>query len=110
GGSPLRALTLSTRGTALVSAWLAGQPVSEDQVEGALARRLLDAGLAHPDPPARPPETIHDVTVVVPVYADPERLRACLAPLAGGPSVIVVDDGSPEPEAIAAVAHDIGAR
>ena len=27
GGSPLRALTLSPRGTALVSAWLAGQPV-----------------------------------------------------------------------------------
>jgi mycofactocin system glycosyltransferase len=110
GGSPLRALTLSPRGSALVSAWLAGQPVSQDQGARALARRLLDAGLVHPDPPAQPPEVIHDVTVVVPVYADPERLRACLAPLAAGPSVIVVDDGSPEPEPVRAVAQEIGAR
>lgn len=110
GGSPLRALTLSPRGTALVSGWLAGQPVSEDPGERGLARRLLDAGLVHPDPPARPPHVIHEVTVVVPVYADSERLRACLAPLAGGPSVIVVDDGSPEPDPIAAAAQEIGAR
>jgi mycofactocin system glycosyltransferase len=110
GGSPLRALTLSPRGAALVSSWLAGQPVREDRGERALARRLLDAGLAHPDPPARAPAAIHEVTVVVPVYADPERLRACLAPLAGGPDVIVVDDGSPEPDPIAAVAEEIGAR
>lgn len=110
GGSPLRALTLSPRGTALVSAWLAGEPLGEDAAERALARRLLDAGVVHPDPPARAPEAIHEVTVVVPVYADPERLRACLAPLAGGPSVIVVDDGSPEPDPIAAAAQEIGAR
>ncbi|MGN6871263.1 MAG: mycofactocin biosynthesis glycosyltransferase MftF [Solirubrobacteraceae bacterium] len=109
GGSPLRALTLSPRGTGLVSAWLAGQPVGEDREERTLARRLLDAGLAHPDPPARPPETIHEVTVVVPVYADPERLRACLIPLAGGPEVIVVDDGSPDPDPIVAVARETGA-
>jgi mycofactocin system glycosyltransferase len=110
GGSPLRALTLSARGAALVSAWLAGRPVSDDPGERALARRLLDAGLAHPDPPARASEAIEEVTVVVPVYADPERLRACLAPLAGGPNVIVVDDGSPDPDPIEAVTHEIGAR
>jgi mycofactocin system glycosyltransferase len=110
GGLPLRALTLSPRGTALVSGWLAGQPVGQDRTERALARRLVDAGLAHPDPPARPPEAMGEVTVVVPVYADPERLRACLALFAGGPNVIVVDDGSPDPDPIAAVAHEIGAR
>jgi mycofactocin system glycosyltransferase len=110
GGSPLRALTLSSRGTALTSAWLAGQPVGEDAAARALARRLLDAGLVHPDPPPRAPGAIEEVTVVVPVYADPERLRACLAPLAGGPSVIVVDDGSPDPDPIAAAAQEIGAR
>ncbi len=109
GGSPLRSLTLSPRGTGLVSAWLAGQPVGEARDERRLARRLLDAGLADPDPPPRPPEAVHDVTVVVPVYADPERLRACLAPLAGGPRLIVVDDGSPDPAAIAAVAEQVGA-
>ena len=110
GGSPLRMLRLSARATTLVSGWLAGEPVGEDRDERALARRLLDAGLANPDPPARPPDTIRDVTVVVPVYADPERLRACLAPLAGSASVIVVDDGSPDPDPIAAAAHAAGAR
>jgi mycofactocin glycosyltransferase len=110
GGSPLRMLRLSARATSLVQGWLAGQPVGDDPGERALARRLLDAGMAHPDPPARPSAAIHEVTVVVPVYADPERLRACLAPLAGGPSVIVVDDGSPNPDPIAAVAREVGAR
>jgi mycofactocin glycosyltransferase len=110
GGSPLRALTLSPRGTALVGGWLAGRPVGDDPHERALARRLLDAGLAHPDPPAREPQAIREVTVVVPVYADPDRLRRCLAPLADGPPVIVVDDGSPDPHPIAAVADEIGAE
>ena len=110
GGSPLRALTLSARATSVVHGWLAGQPVGEDQAERLLARRLLDAGLVWPDPPARPPEAIDEVTVVVPVYADPERLRACLAPLGGGPRVIVVDDGSPVPEPIVTVAEQAGAR
>ncbi len=110
GGSPLRALTLSPRGAALLVGWLTGQPVGDDAAGRALARRLLDAGLAQPDPPARAPEGLEEVTVVVPVYADPERLRTCLAPLAGGPSVIVVDDGSPDPDPIATVAREIGAR
>ena len=94
GGSPLRALTLSPRGSVLMSGWLAGRAVTADREERALARRLLDAGLAHPDPPARAPDATHEVTVVVPVYDDAERLRRCLAALAGGPHVIVVDDGS----------------
>ena len=110
GGSPLRVLRLSARGATLVTAWLAGQPVGADESERALARRLLDAGLAHPDPPPRGPDAIDEVTVIVPVYADPERLRRCLAPLAGGPSVIVIDDGSPDPQPIASVADEIGAR
>ena len=109
GGSPLRALTLSPRGSVLMSGWLAGRAVTADREERALARRLLDAGLAHPDPPARAPDATHEVTVVVPVYDDAERLRRCLAALAGGPHVIVVDDGSPDPRQIAAVAHELGA-
>ena len=114
GGSPLRALTLSPRGTALLRGWLAGQPVggnhdtTGDGGERVLARRLLDAHLLHPDPPAPPQGPEPDVTVVVPVYADPERLAACLAPLEG--PVIVVDDGSPDGDAIAAVAERSGAR
>jgi mycofactocin system glycosyltransferase len=119
GGSPLRALTLSPRGTSLLQGWLAGKPVGGSDVEGLLARRLLDAGLADPDPPARPqpsdpparPQASDpDVTVVVPVYADPDRLRACLGRLARRWPVIVVDDGSPDADAIEAVAHRCGAR
>lgn len=125
GGYPLRVLTLSPRGAQLVSGWLAGQPVQEDLGARRLARRLLDAGLVDPDsPPSTPnpnpppstlnpnptPPTESPVTIVVPVYADPERLAACLAPLAGGPPVIVVDDGSPDGEAIADVAERFGVR
>lgn len=113
GGSPLRALTLSARGTSLLRGWLAGQPVGYGEAEGRFARRLLDAGLADPDPPddaATQRERAGTLTIVVPVYADPERLRACLAPLAGEWPVIVVDDGSPDPDAIAAVADEFGAR
>ena len=108
GGSPLRSLTLSERGTFLLEGWLAGQPTGESDGEGLLARRLLDAGLLNPDPPAPPPRSGPNVTVVVPVYADPERLQACLAPLAG--PVIVIDDGSPDGQAIAAVCERFGAH
>jgi mycofactocin glycosyltransferase len=110
GGSPLRALTLSPRGASLVAGWLAGQSVGESDGEGLLARRLLDAGLVDPDPPARPERCDPGVTIVVPVYADPDRLGACLAPLAGRWPVIVVDDGSPDGGAIARVADRCGAR
>ena len=110
GGSPLRALTLSRRGTSLLHGWLAGQPVGADGGEGLFARRLLDAGLVDPDPPARRERSEAEVTIVVPVYADPDRLQACLAPLAGRWPVIVVDDGSPDGGAIAGVAQRCGAR
>ncbi len=110
GGSPMRLLTLSSRGARLTSAWLAGQPVGEDRAERLLARRLLDAGMAHPDPPP-PDRDADEVTIVVPVYGDGERLARCLAPLAGGQThVIVVDDGSPGGRAIEAVAERFGAR
>jgi mycofactocin system glycosyltransferase len=118
GGSPLRMLTLSDRGTQLLRAWLAGQPVGEDEGERRLARRLLDAGLADPEPPSpRAGAAETTVTIVVPVHADPERLATCLAALAGGAPplarcrpVIVVDDGSPDGDAIAGVAGRFGAR
>jgi mycofactocin system glycosyltransferase len=111
GGSPLRVLTLSERGAQLLTGWLAGQQVGADDGERRLARRLLDAGLADPAPPPRPAGTSEEaVTIVVPVYADPDRLARCLAPLAGGPPVIVVDDGSPNGAAIADVAKRFGVR
>ena len=109
GGWPLRSLTLSERGAQLLTGWLAGQPAGEDLAQRVLARRLLDAGLADPDPPAGARST-DEVTIVVPVYADAERLPACLAPLADDATVIVVDDGSPNRGAIAAITEQHGAR
>jgi mycofactocin glycosyltransferase len=111
GGFPLRVLTLSERGAHLTSAWLAGQPVTQGRAGRELARRLLDAGLANPDPP-RGARSTAEATVVVPVYADAERLTSALAPVARDATVIVVDDGSPSPTgaAIEAVAQRHGAR
>jgi mycofactocin system glycosyltransferase len=109
GGFPLRVLRLSTQGAHLTQAWLAGRPIGDDLTQRQLARRLLDAGLADPDPP-RGTRSTAEVTVVVPIHADAERLPACLAPVAKDATVIVVDDGSPDGGAIAAVAARYGAR
>jgi mycofactocin system glycosyltransferase len=106
----MRLLTLSPHAAQMTQAWLAGQPVGDDGVERSLARRLLDAGLAQPDPPPRD-RPADDVTIVVPVYGDAEQLARCLAPLAGNQTpVIVVDDGSPDGPAIEAVADRLAAR
>ncbi len=55
GGSPLRLLRLGPRGAALVSGWWDGVPVPGRPAAQKLARRLLDTGLAHPDPAGGPP-------------------------------------------------------
>ena len=109
GGTPLRLLTLSTRGTRLVAGWSVGQPVGDERDERLLARRLLDAGLFHPDPPLAE-DGRADLTIVIPVHARSGQLRACLAALSDRWPVIVIDDGSPNPDAIAAEAQRAGAR
>ena len=73
----------------------------------ALARTLVDGGLAHPRPgPAR----VGDLTVVVPVRDRSEELARCLKALGGAVPVVVVDDGSLDPGAVARVAAAHGAR
>ncbi len=124
GGSPVRVLRLTPAGARQVAGWLAGTPVPASAAARSLARRLLDAGLAHPDlgpAPGRPPGPAGpgpgDVTVVIPVKDRHAELDRCLAGLAGpaglglaGPAhVIVVDDGSAEPAAIKAIAAARGA-
>jgi mycofactocin glycosyltransferase len=109
GGSPIRLITLSGRGRGVVARWWAGEPVSDAVGERLLARRLLSAGLADPDPPGRA-DAAGQVTIVVPVYARAEQLARCLAGLSGGHRVVVVDDGSPDGGAIKAVADRFGAR
>jgi mycofactocin system glycosyltransferase len=67
---------------------------------------LVDSGGAHPVPEARAAE---DVTVVVPVRDRAADLARCLAAL-GPIDVIVVDDGSLDPGAVAQVCARHGAR
>ena len=112
GGSPLRVLRLTPRGARQVAAWLAGAPVPDNVPARALARRLLDAGIAHPDPGGRalPGPGLADVTVVIPVRDRHAELACCLAGLRGMPRVIVVDDCSADPAAIAGIAAAAGAR
>src|SRR5918996_2516463 len=88
GGSPLRVLRLSRAGAELVSRWRAGAAVGDGLDERRLARRLLDAGIAHPEPPAAGDPSHPDppaagdparLTVVVPVRDRPAELARCLA-------------------------------
>ena len=108
GGYPIRVLRLSPAGTRHVAGWWDGAPVPGNPRARALARRLLDTGIAHPlleGGPAESPE----VTVVVPVRDRHAELARCLAGLTGGLPVIVVDDGSRDPAAIQSVAAAAGA-
>jgi mycofactocin system glycosyltransferase len=73
-----------------------------------LARRLTDAGLAHPCPPPVPAGTA-DVSIVVPVRDRAALLDQCLSALGRTYPVIVVDDGSCSPAAVAAVVAAHGA-
>ncbi|SEP44425.1 mycofactocin biosynthesis glycosyltransferase MftF [Amycolatopsis saalfeldensis] len=106
GGSPARVLRLTAAGQA---AWreLADGPITS-AAGGALARRLTDAGLAHPVPPE--PSALPRLTVVVPVRDRAQLLGRCLAGLDGRHPVLVVDDGSLDPAAIAAAAASYGAK
>ena len=105
GGSPWRMLRLTWHGAAMVERLLGGAPVV-DEVEGALARRLVDGGLAHPVPPATPAASM---TALVPVRDRADELDACLAALAPLP-VVVVDDASRDGQAVKAVADRHGAQ
>ena len=91
----------------------AGEPVPSAEGAQRLARRLLDAGLAHPRPPALAGP--RDVAVVIPVHDDPGGLAATLSalvpaergvgdggkPLPAEP-IVVVDDASAESVGLAA--------
>ena len=105
GGDPPRALRLTDAGAATARELLANGPGSAPAVR-TLARRLIDAGIAHPRPEPAP---VADVTLVIPVRDRPRELDRCLA--ASGPvPALVVDDGSRDPDAIAAICAGHGAR
>jgi mycofactocin glycosyltransferase len=94
GGNPIRVIRLTPAGTALVDSWARGRPVGTAPGPQALARRLLDSGIAHPRPGSAPHPATNDVTVVMPVRDDPVGLAASLEAIEDARTVIVVDDGS----------------
>ncbi|HET6190098.1 MAG TPA: mycofactocin biosynthesis glycosyltransferase MftF [Trebonia sp.] len=114
GGSPVRVLRLTPAGARAVAGWFSGVPVAGGAAARTLARRLLDAGIAHPDWGAAGggdgSPGVADVTVVIPVRDRHAELGRCLAGLRGLPHVTVVDDCSADPGAIAAICAGHGAR
>ncbi|MGQ0629692.1 MAG: mycofactocin biosynthesis glycosyltransferase MftF [Sporichthyaceae bacterium] len=106
GGLPWRVLRLNAAGLAAWQALLDGPVTSA--ATGALARRLCDAGLAHPVPPACMPPP--QVSVIVPVLDRAAELDRALTALGRAHPVLVVDDGSSDPAAIRAVAQRHGAQ
>lgn len=91
GGSPTRVLRLPADAAARIGD---GYLEVTDAASAAIARRLLDCGVANPRPQLLP--SLADVTVVVPHDNDPLGLQRVLATLRGHP-VLVVDDGSDRP-------------
>jgi len=114
GGSPPRILRLSPAGQRALAELGAGPVVSA--AAGTLARRLTDANLAHPvlpTPPTSPASAGRpgpDVTVLIPVRDRVAELRRCLAAAGTGYPVLVVDDGSADPDAVRGAALAAGAR
>lgn len=106
GGSPSRLMRLSGAGVRALRELRDG-PV-RSRAAARLARRLTDAGLAHPSPPL--PAGPLDVTVVIPVRDRPRELDRCLSALGRDHPVVVVDDGSADATAVAAVCARHGAK
>lgn len=109
GGSPPRLLRTSTKGARLLAD---GRFTVTDRATATLARRLLDAGAAHPRPPAHTPG---QATIVVPARDRHDLLDRLLAGLRSDPQtahlpVLVVDDGSRNPATVADAARKHDAR
>lgn len=105
GGDPMRLLRLTAAGARVV----ARSPIEPtSDAEQKLVARMVDAAMAHPVPEVLdgPPPA-----VIVPVRDRPEALHRCLAALvaSGATQIVVVDDGSIDPDAHALVAERHGA-
>src|SRR6516165_11348340 len=102
GGSPTRLLRLSKPAARVLRP---GVFTVADAATAALARRLVDIGVAHPRPSAQP---VRDVTIVIPVRDRADLLDQLLTTLGADPQTsripaLVVDDGSVNLAAVASV-------
>ncbi len=112
GGSPVRVLRLTPSGA---RQWPAGGPGRRFRTTPGPARWPAACSTPGSLIPCRARQPAGawvpgDVTVVIPVRDRQAELARCLAGLAQMPRVIVVDDASGDPAAIARVAADAGAR
>lgn len=106
GGTPLRLMRLTSAGARLVDRFADGEQVPPAPAAQRLARRLLDAGMAHPRPAAVAPQLgPGDVAAVIPVRDRAAGLSRTLNRLGHAGQVVVVDDGSTDPAAIRAAAE-----
>lgn len=112
GGAPMRQLRLSEHAAKLLANLRDGAPAVSPAARR-LGRRLCDAGIAHPTPPAGGPDPA-EVTCVVPVRDDPEGLAALLASLESNPPrpgrLVVAEDGSRRPDAVVELARHTNAH
>ena len=107
GGFPTRLLRLTPKARRL----LVGRTLPvRDPASALLADRLLDTGMAHPvvDTLPLPPDPRY--TVVVPVRDRPRQLGRLLRSIGTHAPVIVVDDASRRPAAVAEITAQHGAR
>lgn len=83
----------------------------ESPRDRAMARALLDRGIAEPASPMVVSGGVDDrgVDVVVPAMDQPENVRALLQSVSGH-RILVVDDGSEHPAPLRAVVRDAGAE
>ncbi|MFI7067641.1 mycofactocin biosynthesis glycosyltransferase MftF [Kribbella sp. NPDC050124] len=106
GGSPTTVVHLSAAAERLIEERLL-------TVRGArssrLAERLLDLDMAVPVIDELRPVPVGSVTIVVPVFDRAEQVDRLLRSVPEGIGIVLVDDCSPDPAAIAAVATAHGA-
>ncbi|PVZ13163.1 mycofactocin system glycosyltransferase [Actinomycetospora cinnamomea] len=118
GGSPPRVLRLSPAASARLAGPDGVPPEARltvtDATSATLARLLTDAGVAHPVPGHADAPSPGEVSVVVPVRDRPRELARLLDAVAatapGVGEVVVVDDGSADPDTTTRVAAARGAR
>jgi len=106
GGSPTTVVRLSDVALELIDD---NRVVIESQNAALLADRLVTANLAHVDHRTLPAFEADRLMVVIPIKDRAIELRRLLTALDGRFAVMVVDDGSSDPVAIAECAADHGA-
>ena len=108
GGAPARVARLTAAARQRVAD---REVIVTDMASAALADYLLENGLADPIVERLPPADLSQLSVVIPAMDRPGLLARLLPSLPEGlAEVIVVDDGSEDPSAVAEVVAAAGAR